>query len=225
MKKAILPPFSFLPLLPSSFFSSEGMFWGLPFSTYALRGKGFKAMADFCVRWYWLVAWNAYQGGGRGSKIPKILRTYLMEAPLYEVRTGREKGATKGGWGKAVIMPTREEVWGSKYLKCLQTSYVHRPPPFSPLFCLGLYAIRIAAGKRVVVQPPFIPLLAEWTVQVGNNFTCSQQYEIQTYLHEILAMDAEKRTASAGAVQGWENFFVHGLVKLVPAVAYQFCLN
>ena len=29
---------------------------------------------------------------------------------------------------------------------------MHGPLPFSPFFCLGLYAIRIAAGKRVVVR-------------------------------------------------------------------------
>ena len=65
--------------------------------------------------------------------------------------------------GKAVIMLTREE-GGLKYLKCLLTSYVQGAPPFLPLFCLGLYAIRIAAGKRLVVQHLFLPLLAEWTV-------------------------------------------------------------
>ena len=60
----------------------EGVVRGLPLSTSAPRGGGGPKIGRFYGQ---TVLWLCGQGGGRrGSKIPKILRTYLIEAPYYK---------------------------------------------------------------------------------------------------------------------------------------------
>ena len=52
---------------------------GHPFSTYAVRGRG--EGVKFCLFPYVRPYKNCVQGGGGGSKMAKMLRTYYMDAP------------------------------------------------------------------------------------------------------------------------------------------------
>ena len=52
----------------------------IPLSTSAPRGEGVQKSADFADK----QSYRSADKGGRGSKNPKILWTYLMEAPYVE---------------------------------------------------------------------------------------------------------------------------------------------
>ena len=53
-----------------------------PFSTYALRGRGCQGNDQFLCTIVLIGCVKSVQEGGRGSKKPENLRTYLMDAPL-----------------------------------------------------------------------------------------------------------------------------------------------
>ena len=67
--------------------SSDNAVRGLPLSTYALRGRGgIGPNADVVLRLSKRGCVNLRTRGEGGSKKPKNLRTYLMEAPLAKAR-------------------------------------------------------------------------------------------------------------------------------------------